>query len=289
MKEKVKEVDITKNELPHTRRQVFFDLLKHQKRQMVSFSMLLFVFFLPLVVDVLIFNQYVIGASLTIDSIQLASSTVFSLIIYMMIISIPCMMVGFVGLGGMFHVLKNIVWQEGVITGPDFFSGIKKNWKQSLIFGLIFGLSLFLLIAGSLFLLRTQISADLPWVHSIGIGLCVVQFIIISIVIMYAMNYSVYYSNSSREVLKNSFIFFTAKFFKNILLFILTIGILVVLMFIDFIAQIVVFGLFALFSSFMFVSWTLLTHEAFDQYINKDNYPDFYEKGLYKNKEPKEE
>ena len=82
--------------------------------------------------------------------------------------------------------------------------------------------------------------------------------------------------------------FFVAKFFKNLGLFIVTTGLVVGLMFIDFIAQIVIIIVIAFLSSFMMIAWTLLSHEAFDQYINKENYPEYYKKGLYINEKDKE-
>lgn len=281
MKEKIRVNDLTKNELPHTRWQVFLDLLKNQKRKLVSLSMLAFMFLIPISVDILIFNQFIVGASYSVSDPEVLSSTIFSLVLYMMITAVPCSMIGFVGLGSLAHVSKMIVWQEGVIVGPEFFIGLKKNWKQSLIFGLIWGLSLFLLVVGSFFLLRTQQVSNQKWIFSIGIGLCIVQFIVLSIVCAYCLTYSCYYSNSIREVIKNSFVFLAAKFFKNILLFVLTTGLIVGLMFIDFIIQIIIILIVALLSSFMMIGWTLLSHEAFDQYINKENYPDYYQKGLY--------
>lgn len=289
MRDKVRKDDLTTRELPHTRKQVFLDLLKHQKRQLVSLSMLTFVFLMPLAVDIILFNQMILGASMSGKDPVLISSTVFSLIIYMMIIAIPCVMVGFVGLGGLAHVCKNIVWQEGLIVGPDFFKGIKKNWKHSLIIGLIWGLSLFLFVAGSFFLARAEQGSTTPWVLGIGIGLCVVQFIVLSIVCVYSLTYTCYYENKLRQVLKNSFIFLAAKFFKNILLFIFSTGLMVGLMFVDFIAQIVVFAFLVFFIAYFMIAWTLLSHEAFDQYINKDNYPSYYKKGLYKENPIKEE
>lgn len=288
MKDKVRTTDLSKKELPKNRKEVFVDLLKHQKRDLVSLSMLTFVFLLPLVVDILVFNQYIIGAGMSIEDKAVLSSTVFSLIFYMMLIAIPCVLIAFVGLGALAHVCKNIVWQEGVIIGPDFFSGLKKNWKHSLIIGLIFGLSLFLLVVGTLFFERVEQVSEMPWVLSMGVGLCIVQFIVLSIVCVYALTYTCYYTNSIRDVLRNSFVFLAAKFFKNILLFSLTTGLVVGLMFADFIAQIIIIVLLAFIISFMMIGWTLLSHEAFDQYINMEFFPDYYKKGLYIDS-PKEE
>ena len=47
--------------------------------------------------------------------------------------------------------------------------------------------------------------------------------------------------------------------------------------------------LFAVLNSVVIVIYTLLSHSAFDKYINKEHYPDMVGKGLYKlEKEDKE-
>ena len=278
MKKKERQIDFTAKELPHTRKQIFLDLIKTQKRQMISLSLLLFVFLLPLVVDILIFNMYIISVPLDATNY---SAIVFSLIFYMMVIAIPCVMVGFIGLAGLAHVCKIIAWQEPVLSGPEFFVGIKKNFKHSLLFGLIWGISLFILVVGILFMIRTKTIVENSWLNGVGIGLCVVQFVVLSIVCVYSLTYGCYYSNTFRQVFRNSFVFFVAKFFKNLLMFVLTTGLIVGLMFVDFIAQIVIIIVIAFLSSYMMIAWTLLSHEGFDQYINKTNYPDYYKKGLY--------
>lgn len=277
-KNKIKKVKPVNLDPPKTRREIFLDLIKTQKRQMVSLSMLFFMFLLPLVVDILIFGIFI--SNIPFDT-ENYSSIVFSFIFYMMIIAIPCSMLAFLGLSGLAQVCKHIAWRDGVLEGPEFFVGIKNNFKHALVFGFIWGVSLFLLVIGSLFLYRTHVSSELPWVHYVGIGLCIVQFIVLSIVSMHAINYDCYYSNTFREVFKNSFIFFVARFFKNLVLFIFTIGLVVGLCFVAFIAQIVMILVIAFLSSYMMIAWTLLSHDAFDQYINATNYPEYYRKGLY--------
>ena len=112
MKKSERKTDFTIKELPQTRKQIFLDLIKTQKRQMVSLSMLLFVFLLPLVVDILIFNMFIISIPSDAENY---SALVFSLFFYMMVIAIPCCMIGFIGLSGLAHVCKQIAWQESGI------------------------------------------------------------------------------------------------------------------------------------------------------------------------------
>ena len=54
----------------------------------------------------------------------------------------------------------------------------------------------------------------------------------------------------------------------------------------NFIVLIIGLFLFALLNSVVIVIYTLLSHDVFDKYINKEHYPDMVGKGLYKdNKE----
>ena len=280
MKDKIRKTDLKYSELPNTRWKVFKDLIKYRKRDMVSLSLLFFVFCLPLAVDIIIFNQFIIIAGNSSQEAVIRANSIFSLIFYMMIVAIPCIVVFFIGLGGLFYVLKKITWQEGVLTGPDFFIGIKKNIKNNIFIGLIYSVSCFLFVVGIFFLLRTM-NNELGYLSGMGIGLCVVQFIILSIVCIYAVALNNAYQYKFIHLLKNGFIFFAAKFFKNLLIFILTTGLFVGIMFVDIIAQYVSIFCFSILSSYLMVGWVLLSNEAFDQYINKTNFPELVNKGLY--------
>jgi len=282
MKDKVRENDLTLKELPHTRFEVFKDLIKTQKRALISLSLLAFVFLMPFAVDIILFGQFIViaGNNTTATSQQIAS-TVYSLIFYMMIIGIPCNMVAFVGLGGLAEACKSLVWQEGLLVGPVFFKGIKKTFKTSLFFGFIMGISLFLLVVGIFFFLRTMAQGT-QWLNGVGIGLCVVQFIVLSIISAYSLTLSVYYDLSLRATFKNGWIFFVLGFLKNLLLFLVTIAIPVGIMFLGMIGQIVSIVIIIIFSSLFMVCWTLVSHKLFDKYINQENYPNYVNRGLYK-------
>ena len=107
---KRKEKNITdmeaKKTLPHTRKEVFFDLIKHRKMTLFSLSSFVFMFFIPLAVDLFYFN-FLESAAIASDKAEY----LFSLFFYSMIIMIPCMLIGFLGLAGGFYVAKKLVWQ----------------------------------------------------------------------------------------------------------------------------------------------------------------------------------
>ena len=76
--------------LPQNRKEVFFDLLSHRKMTLFALSCFTFMFFIPLAVDLFIFNY--------LESVAIAADKkeyLFSLVFYSMCIMLPCMVIGF--------------------------------------------------------------------------------------------------------------------------------------------------------------------------------------------------
>ena len=278
-----KEKHIADNEvyrsLPHNRKELFFDLLKHRKMTLFSLSCLTFMFFIPLAIDLFYFN-FLEAAAIAADKYEY----LFSLIFYSMLIMLPCMLIGFIGLGGAFYASKKLVWQEGVMISTDFFQGIKENWKHSLMNGALFGLVLFGLVVGGSYLF---IYAPLtPVWRGIGIGAIILIFLLIGMIIPLIFTQSVYYTNSYFITFRNSFSFLGLTNWKVLVLFLLSTGSLVALCAINLITMGVGLFLFAILNSVVVVLYTLISHAAFDRFINQVHYPDMVGKGLYKeNKE----
>ncbi len=268
--------------LPHNRKEVFFDLLAHRKMVLFSLSCFTFMFFIPLAVDLFIFNY--------LESIAIAAEKneyLFSLIFYSMLIMLPCMVIGFIGLAGAFYTAKHLVWQEDITLGVDFFTGIKENWKHALINGFLFGIILFGFVVGGSFLLIYAPVAPI-WC-GVGIGALILILITFGIVISLNFTQDVYYENGIFVTIKNSFCFLGLLNWKVLVLFVLTTGGVITLCCFNFITLIVGLFLFAISNSVVVILYTLLSHSAFDKFINAEHYPEMVGKGLYKlEKEDKE-
>ena len=261
--------------LPHNRKEVFFDLLRHRKMDLFALSCLTFSFFIPLAVDLLYFNF--------LENVAIANEKLdylFSLIFYSMLIMLPCMLVGFIGLAGTFHVAKKIVWQEGITLSLEFFQGIKENWKHALINGALFGILLFGLVVGGSYLLI--FSREMPSLCGIGIGALILIFLFMSMSIVLFYTQDVYYENTYIVTLKNSFRFLGLLNWKIFVIFLLSTGALVALCAINLITLCIGLFLFAVLNSVVIILYTLISHSAFDKYINTVNYPNMVNKGLYK-------
>ena len=242
-------------------------------------------FFIPLAVDLFYFNYW--EAAAMASDLPDKINHAFSLVFYSMLIMVPCMIIGFIGFAGAFYVAKKLVWQEDATLAVDFFQGIKENWKHALINGFLFSLFFFGLVMGGLYLFllaRTQ-----PIWSGVGIGGLILVFITFGIVITINFTQDVYYENRYLATVKNSFCFIGLLNWRVLVLFVLTTGVIVALGFFNMITLGAGLFLFAMLNSVVIIIYTLLSHSAFDKYINKEHYPDMVGKGLYKlEKEDKE-
>ena len=268
--------------LPHNRKEVFFDLLSHRKMTLFALSCFTFMFFIPLAVDLFFFN-YLESAAIAADK----KEYLFSLVFYSMCIMLPCMIIGFIGFAGVFYTAKRLVWQEDINLAVDFFHGIKENWKHAIINGLLFGVILFGVVIGGSYLLIFAPTS--PITCGIGIGALILVFLTFGMVIALNFTQDVYYENGILTTFKNSFCFLGLLNWRILVLFLLTTGGLLTLSIFNLITLGIGLFLFAILNSVVIIIYTLLSHSAFDKFINQEHYPEMVGKGLYKiEKEDKE-
>ena len=268
--------------LPHNRKEVFFDLLSHRKMTLFALSCFTFMFFIPLAVDLFVFN-FLESAAVSAGK----NEYLFSLVFYSMCIMLPCVIIGFIGFAGAFYTAKRLVWQEDINLANDFFKGIKDNWKHAIINGLLFGIVLFgVVIGGAYLLIYAPIS---PIICGIGIGALILLFLTFGMVISLNFTQDVYYENNIFITFKNSFCFLGLLNLRILILFVLSTGAIFALSCFNLITLVIGLFLFAILNSIVVILCTLMSHYAFDKYINVEHYPDMVGKGLYKlEKEDKE-
>ena len=66
------------------------------------------------------------------------------------------------------------------------------------------------------------------------------------------------------------------------MIYLLSTGVTFTLSLFNFLTLTIGLLLFAVFNSVVIVLYTLVSHAAFDKYINQEHYPDMVNKGLYK-------
>lgn len=271
--------DFSSTQLPHTRWELFVDVALHQTGTLVSASLLLSLFALPLLCDYLVFSTFA-GTAYQNGS---SMSGIFALCFYGSLLAIPCIMILFVGYAGAYEVGQKLSFLDGVLTSASFFCGLKKNWRSACGMGFIVGLSFALALAGSLYLLFFYQAS--PIVMGIGIGLLLFQFLLIGSLSRYFLAQEGLYQNSFGATLKNAFLFALMKMPCSFGLFLLSPGVVIILFSINAITAYVGMGLFLFFNAFGVLIWSIYAHKVFDGYINAEHYPGLVNKGLY----PKED
>lgn len=271
--------DYEQRERPRTRVAQFFDIFKHRFLELLKLSLLQAVFSLPLLVTIFLFwlllpNAHTNQAAMMVFLIQGASS----------LITLP---IAFVGLAGSFYALKKLAYAEGEFASSSFFIGMKEEWKKSLLIGLIAGLSAGIAIIGAYFFIFSPYDIIL-WVKGLGIAVSIIQLIVVYISCYYSIAQVVVYENKLWSIIKNSIIMNLMRFPINLGLFILYPGAFIALICIIPYTMYVGVGLMMLTSVFGHLVWMMNAMSAFDKYINKEQFPDYYRKGLYK-EETKEE
>lgn len=272
-KEKIRETDFAEQERPRTRLAQFFDIAKHRFVEVLKLSFLQTVFNMPLIASLVTFYLFLRNAK-DMNSVM----TVFLITGVCLFVS---MISSFIGLTGMFHCFKKMAYAEGEYASSDYFTGLVQNWKKGLLIGLIVGLSVMLTIIGTFFFMY-RLSAYNTTIAGFGIAILVIQAMVVLIMGYYSIAQIVTYENSMRYIIKNSFIFALMRFQYNLPLFILHPGIIIALMVIMEVTMYVAIALIIIFVAFGGLMWMLNSISAFDNFINKDNYPDYYKKGLYK-------
>lgn len=280
-KPKVAKNDFTGDNLPHSRRDVFRDVLKNRWKDLLKLGALLLLFSLPLLVfgavgeinAANIYAEYKNGAisAETCASEVAASNGAFALI------KIIGYIIFSVGIAGSARVLRQIIWDEPLFFSEDFRDGIKIYGGQFALAMFLYGLCSYTAVFFS--------SAANGILYAIALGLGV--FILLPAMFFWLSERTVY-ANKIGENIRNGFMFYVRTLFKSI-------GMLL-LAFLPFILEYVLefFGLYnfifkysyLLICTFLFLPlgimlWLLYTYSVFDKYINAELFPEILHKGFY--------
>lgn len=117
------------------------------------------------------------------------------------IISLPILTSGLAS-AGLTNVARNIARDKHSFGLSDFFETIRKNWKQSLISGIINTLIYVVLGFASYFYFTSE-----GFANSIGLGVCLCAFLIFSIMQFYIYTLMITFNFKLSQVYKNSFKF----------------------------------------------------------------------------------
>lgn len=259
--------------LPISRKSQFKYLIKYRWKSLLIMGGILILFAIPLLVSLLLKDLKAISI-VTSSSTGDELSTLFINDIFYAIFIVPSALIFFIGLAGIYRIIRNYIWAEGVIFGSDFFIGIKQNWKHFLLSGLIMSLLFY-----GVYLATVYISV--PFLKYLPL---VIVIMFIYPVILIHMNLTVIYKNSYLHQLKNAFIIYLKRCYVYLPLFLLAVIVPVILMSFSIpliVKYIIIFVFIYLFIPVFVLSFSLYSMHQFDEMINKENHKELYRKGLF--------
>lgn len=261
------------NNLPTNRKSQLKYLIKYRWKSLLIMGGVLLLFAIPLLVSLLLKDLKAISI-VTNSSDGDELTTLFINDIFYAVFVIPSTIILFLGLAGIYRVIRNYIWGEGVIFGSDFFLGIKQNWKHFVINGLV-SATLFY----GVYLATAYI--DVPFIKYLPLAFAIL-FLFPAILVH--MNLTVIYKNNYFVQFRNAFVIYVRRFYIYLPLFLLAVAIPVVFMIFTIpllVKYIVLFVFIYLFIPFYVLSISVYSMHEFDEMINKDRHPELYKKGLF--------
>lgn len=176
---------------------LFFELYFRKFWKLIEVNMLYFVLCIPFFIPFILANIYA------------HNNVVLYYISMIPIIGIAIVTSGFT------YILRNFAREMPVFIWSDFIDTMKKNWKQSLIFGAI-DLVAFFIISFSINFYYHQVSNNN--LFSIPFVLCVLCTVIFVFMQYYIFPMLVTFYLNTKQILKNAFIFAFAGLGRNIVI-----------------------------------------------------------------------
>ena len=280
MKRKQAKTDFTRDGLPKNRWEVFTDCLKVRFLLFFYMGIVLFISALPLLfVTVMsdntaggLYESYV-NAEFTEQKYYALSESANSL--YAMLF-IPCYIILAIGVAGVTAVIRRLVWGEGVFFMQDLFEGIKSNGLYYALIAALLGTAAYLQIT------------FLPVGRN---GYYVILPVVFSLLVLppslFMISQMTIYKNTFLKYFTNGFVLYIKSFPSTLAFFVLflipaALGLNLIPILVKYIILVVFFLIPA---PMLLVGWFIYSCYVFDKFVNKRQYPEIYDKGVYRKTE----
>lgn len=262
--------DFTEQNLPGTRKQVFFDCYREHFSLIFRIGLLCMLFLIPVLVVAFMRDVYFIHAisSLEEQTTEKMMAVYYSANAIYGFANIFAFALFAALFSGIVRVIRQLLWGEPLFFWDDFKNGIKSDALRFAVIAFLLALMDYLLnlLDNSMMtyaLFGTFIAVVLP-------------------IAMWVLLQSVYYSLKLSGILKNAAIYHIKTFPVTLLLIACTavpfwlVGVIPIIA-----VKYLVFTLLAVFGVLpLAMTWLLYACHTFDRYVNKEHYPSIYRKGM---------
>ena len=271
---KAGKADFTPDQLPKTRVQLFFSMLRVRFSGLIGLNLFYVLFSLPTIAWTFI-NYLAIMTSAGIDletGEQIAGAAVAgatnTYLFQWLIGMIPCLMISSIGRMGLAYTLRNWARDDHSFVMSDIKDAIRENWKTALLIGLISGFSLFV---GYIcyFYYSSMSASSLFWL--VPQALVIIFMIIWWMATMLIYPMAVTYDMKLRALVQNSFIMVLARLPFSVLFWALPTFIpMAVVYFLPGTIPLLVVGLYYLLIGYALYQFMTISYanSCFDRYLN---------------------
>lgn len=294
-----KSEDYARNTLPSNRWALGWDLIKTNIGKIVKINLLLLLFVFPIFL-LLYLRSLLISAEASFSPFSQNLGIGYPIYPFMsglseqiiiktdMLVFVLLFILVFyvsVGIAGGFYVMRNLVWTEGVFVVSDFWNGVKKNYKNTLLLSLLYTLFLVLsLISINTSNYQIAINPNSSVMFTIVKVISYIFIAIFSCVYLFSLSLNVTYKLKFFQIVKNAFIFTIAMLPINVFFMALTCVPFVLLLFsktsIVFSFGIIAVGLISM--GIAILIWTNYCQWVFDESINDKVAGAKKNRGIYK-------
>ncbi len=272
----------TLEDLPHTRREEFFDILKNRNDLLFFFGLsylflaipFALVFFLSLTMK----NQFYLNLeNQVIDKGTYMSEAALNAF-YKDLLYLPCLLLFDLGISASLRIYRKLGFEEPLLLWGDILRGIKDNYVSVLLTSLVLYLGFFL---------SDIVKAYLPLnpeVYQVAIAYIPTALFMIVILPsgLFAFSAQAVYQDKWRKIFRNSMNFAISKFWCGALFgFLFAAPFLLLELGATYVSIIFLLVYFLLYLPLLQEAFTLYSLHVFDELINQEQYPNLYQKGLY--------
>lgn len=255
--------DFRPEDLPDTRLKLFWDLIKLRWAKLFQMSLQMTIFFAPMLIW-LVMNISAVGTALMDETADPRGVLESYLTVYLAI-NVPLMMIASLGQAGGIYVLQKWALDDQADTWPDFWVGIKQNWKQALCIGLLSSAAVFI----GYFAIRFYgaMSADNA-ILMLPMYLCISMMVLLAMMSLFFYPLMVTYALKLRHVIKNAFLLSIVRLPYTVLIGIITLlPVAITVLFPQFMGFVILFYVIFGFA-FYGLMHCVYANATFDRFIN---------------------
>lgn len=256
--------DFTAKDLPRTRTDQFFDVIKLRFGGLVTANLLVALFMIPLIV----WSLYMSFMIMMKDTVS-ENLTLVQILDSYLLINVPLYALMGPAMAGMYYCIRNWIWNRRATIGEHFWKEFKRSWKQAVFLNLF---NAALCYAGLFWVRFLHLNAgDIAPYISVPI-VCILALYYISSIYQYPQ--LVTYNLTVKQIIKNSVIYMFIQFPRT-LLAVLIYAALAALCFL--LSQLLLAVAMSIGLSFVCVGNMILSDFLFDKYVNE---PENRRKGM---------